>query len=60
MGDRLDERSLCNKMNLREARSNFAAIGACDREMLPHVVAVQERERFECRPLPAESADASP
>ncbi len=58
VGDRLDERSLCNKMTLCEARSNFAAIGACDRKMLPHVLAVEERGRFAWRPLPAESADA--
>ncbi len=58
VGNRLDERSLCNKMSLREARSNFAVIGACNRKKLTHVVAEEERSRFVRRPLPAESADA--
>jgi hypothetical protein len=59
VGNRLDERSLCNnKMTLREARSNFVAIGACDRAMLPHVVAIDERAQFFCRPLPPDVPDA--
>jgi cysteine-rich CPCC protein len=43
VGNRLDERSVCNKMTLRQARANFVAFGACDREMLPHVVAPEKR-----------------
>ena len=49
--DRLDERSLCNKMTLREARSNFAAVGASDPRMLAHVVPVDERSTFSRKPL---------
>ena len=56
VGARLDERSLCNKMTLRQARSNFVAIGACDQAMLQHVVAIEERARYACRPLPEESS----
>ena len=58
VGNRLDERSPCNKMTLREARSNFAAFGACDRNMLVHVVAVAERSRFAWEPLSEGMADA--
>ena len=57
VGDRLDECSVCNKMSLREARFNFAAIGACDQNMLKHVVAVEERSRFVRRPLTAEAGE---
>ena len=52
IGDRLDERSLCNKLTLRQGRTNFVAIGACDRKSLPQVVAVEHRARFVRRPLP--------
>jgi hypothetical protein len=55
IGNRLDERSLCNKMTLREARSNFSAIGACDMNMLVHVVAVEERLRFTHKPFSGEA-----
>ena len=54
VGDRPDERSLCNKMTLRQGRANFVAFGACDREMLSHVVAPEQRSRFARRSLPAE------
>jgi hypothetical protein len=56
--DRSDERSACNKMTLREARSNFAAFDACDRNMLPYVVALRERSRFFRRPIPQGPAEA--
>ena len=52
VSDRLDEPPACNHMTLREGRSNFAAFGACDREMLKHVVPVAERVRFARRSLP--------
>ncbi len=58
VGDRLDESSVCNKMSLREGRGNFAAFGACDRNMLKHVVPVSERCRYELRPLSSGSQDA--
>ena len=57
VGDRLDERSVCNKMTLRQARANFQAFGACDRAMLPHVVPVEQRSQFLFRPLPSEAPD---
>jgi hypothetical protein len=57
VGDRSDERSLCNKMTLRQGRANFAAFGASDREMLIHVVPPEQRSQFARRPLPAESPD---
>src|SRR4051812_2903767 len=50
----LAERSACNKMALRQARTNFVAFGACDRGMLPHVVAPEKRSEFAFRPLPAD------
>jgi len=51
VGDRLDEPSVCNKMTLRKGRSNFAAFGACNRNMLKHVVSVSERSRYVLRPF---------
>ena len=52
VGDRLDERSVCNKMTLcAEGRANFGSFGACGREMLKHVVAVTEWSRFQRRTL---------
>ncbi len=52
VGGRLDEPSVCNHMTLRQGRANFTAFGACDREMLKHVVPVAERSRYERRSLP--------
>lgn len=52
VGDQPDEPSLCNHMTLRQARVNFAALGACDALMLPHVVPVAERSRFARRSPP--------
>ncbi len=57
VGSRLDERSLCNRMPLREARSNFTTLGACDQKMLAYAVPEEDRARFARKPLPAESAD---
>jgi hypothetical protein len=57
VGDRLDERSICNKMTLRQGRANFAAFGACDRGMLVHVVPTERRSRFARGPLPVEPTD---
>jgi hypothetical protein len=58
VGDRLDERSVCNKMTLRQGRANFTAIGATSRGALVHVIAPEDRSRFHHRPLPPESVDA--
>lgn len=58
IGNRLDERSLCNKRTLRRAWANFVAIGACDPKMLAHVLPVGERSKFGYRPLPPEEVDA--
>jgi hypothetical protein len=43
---RLDVHSGPNHMPLREARENFARIGACDEGMLAHALPTKERERF--------------
>jgi hypothetical protein len=51
--DELDCYSVCNHMPLRQARSNFIELGACDSTMLVNVLPVSERARFERRPLPA-------
>ena len=51
IGNSLDERSQCNHMTLREARANFAAFGACDREMLKHVASEAERARHVREPF---------
>jgi hypothetical protein len=58
IGNELDEYSLCNKMTLRKARANFIEIGACDAQMLVHVLPVHERERFRYEPLSLPEADA--
>jgi hypothetical protein len=58
IGDRLDERSLCNKLTLRQGRANFVAVGACDRKSLAQVVTLEHRARFARRPLPGESLDS--
>jgi hypothetical protein len=57
VGDRLDERSICNKMTLRQGRANFAAFGACDRGMLVHVVPTEQRSRFARGPRQVEPTD---
>jgi len=57
IGDRLDERSVCNKMTLSQGRANFVAIGACEREMLVHVIPSEQRSRFARGSLPAEPTD---
>jgi len=51
VGNLLDERSMCNKTTLRQARKNFARFGACSLAMLKNVVSVEERIHFEFRPL---------
>lgn len=48
--DRLDEESGPNHITLREARNNFFQFGACERDMLPNVIPVSERVRYEHRP----------
>lgn len=58
IGDRLDERSLCNKLTLRQGRVNFVVVGACDRKSLAHVVAPKHRARFARIPLPGESPES--
>ena len=57
VGDRLEERSVCNKVTLRQGRANFVAFGACDRGMLIHVVPSEQRSQFARRPLPVERTD---
>ena len=57
VGHDLDELSCCNHMNLRQAKANFAAFGACNCEMLKHVVAVADRIRFARLPLPLDEFD---
>ena len=51
IGNSLDERSMCNKMTLRQARKNFLEIGACDAEMLDHVIPKEDRENYDFKPL---------
>ncbi|TKD13349.1 hypothetical protein E8A74_02045 [Polyangium fumosum] len=58
IGNELDGYSLCNKMTLRQARANFIEIGACDAEMLVHVLPVHERGRFRYEPLSPPEAEA--
>lgn len=58
VGNRLDRHSLCNNMTLRQARSNFGEIGACDRRMLANVLSAPERARYHRQPLPPEEPDA--
>ena len=53
--DKLDESSGPNHgMTLREGRTNFLTIGACDEKMLQHVLAIDERSQFEHQPRIAE------
>lgn len=58
VGDRPDERSMCNKMTLREGRAYFLVLGACDRAMLIHVLPPEERSKFARDPLPQEPTGA--
>lgn len=48
--DQLDVHSDPNHMTLRQGRENFAAVGACDPRMLPHVCSVTERTEYEHHP----------
>ncbi len=58
VGNESDEYSLCNKMTLRQGRTNFIEIGACDAKMLVHVLFVSERGRFRSEPLSPPEVDA--
>lgn len=58
VGDVLDCDSLCNHMTLRQARSNFVKIGACEPEMLVHVIPESERVQFDWRPLSVEESES--
>jgi len=44
--DRLDIPSGPNHMTLREGRHHFKQFGACDSEMLVHVLPTAERKKF--------------
>lgn len=44
-----DKMSGPNHITLRQARSNFAEFGACERRLLPHVLPPGHRSRFEMR-----------
>lgn len=57
VGNRLEERSLCNKLTLRQARANFDAVGTCDSGMLAHVVPPEQRSKFGFEPLPAKGTE---
>lgn len=49
--DQLDEPSGPNHgITLREGRANFAEFGACERDMLRHVIAPEYRAEYEHRP----------
>jgi hypothetical protein len=49
--DALDKESAPNHgITLRQGRKNFKEFGACDREMLKHVMKPQNRDQFEYRP----------
>jgi len=41
-----DEYSGPNHMTLQEGRENFTSIGACDKEMLKHVLPIEKRVLF--------------
>lgn len=48
--DQLDKPSGPNHgITLREGRQNFKEFGACEKEMIKHVVPVEERRQFEYR-----------
>jgi hypothetical protein len=44
--DRLDEHSGPNHQTLRQARKNFAKIGACDQQFLKSVLPVEKRKQY--------------
>lgn len=45
--DKLDVSSAPNHgITLREGRANFAEFGACEKEMIKHVISVEERKKF--------------
>jgi hypothetical protein len=49
--DALDEPSMPNHgITLREGRANFLKFGACEQEMVQHVISKSKRSRFEYRP----------
>ena len=48
--DELDVESGPNHITLRDGRKNFSEFGACERDMLPHVVSISERSRYEHKP----------
>jgi hypothetical protein len=48
--DQLDKPSGPNHgMTLREGRQHFKEFGACEKEMIKHVISVEERQQFEYR-----------
>jgi len=44
--DRPDVRSGPNHMTLRQGRHDFSGLGACDPDMLPHVLPVERRGEY--------------
>ncbi len=49
--DELDVESGPNhSITLRQGRENFKVFGACEREMLPHVLSVEERKNYKYQP----------
>ena len=49
--DQLDKESGPNHgITLREGRANFAEFGACEREMLQHVIPVGQRAEYDHKP----------
>ena len=49
--DEIDEESAPNHfITLRQGRKNFKEFGACEKEMLEHVLPPEEREIFDYRP----------
>ncbi len=45
-----DEESGRNHITLRQARANFSAFDACNRRLLPKVIAVEDRVRYVFQP----------
>ncbi|TDQ47161.1 cysteine-rich CPCC protein [Permianibacter aggregans] len=51
MGWELDTPSGANHgLTIREGRANFLKFGACEPEMVKHVVSTEQRKLFEYRP----------
>jgi hypothetical protein len=48
--DQLDDHSGPNHQTLREARENFAKLGACDQQSLKSVLSPEKRRQYEWRP----------